>query len=114
MRFWWVASCSVHEARIKRANFMTRVCSLWKASAVYDRTRDDRSHCRRAAASRQSKRRSLHVVGLRDEAAILPAGPPALEGVTSPCYLARWKEKGSKRTCNNPPVCPAHDSARML
>ena len=23
----------------KRANFMTRVCSLWKASAVYDRTR---------------------------------------------------------------------------
>ena len=54
------------------------------------------------------------MVGLRDEAAILPAGPPALEGVTSPCYLTRWKEKGSKRTCNNPPVCPAHDSARLL
>ena len=53
---------------------MTRVCSLWKTSAVYDRTRDDRSHCRRAAAYRQSHRRSLNVVGLRDDAAILPAG----------------------------------------
>jgi hypothetical protein len=48
---------------------MTRVCSLWKASAVYDRTLDDRSHCRRAAAYRQSHR---------------------------------------------PPVCPSHDTARIL
>jgi hypothetical protein len=39
MRLWWAASFSVHEARIKRANFMTSFCSLWKASAVYDRTR---------------------------------------------------------------------------
>ena len=54
------------------------------------------------------------MVGLRDEAAILPAGSPALEGVTSPCYLARWKEKGSKRTCNKLTVCPSHDFARML
>src|SRR5215475_3649321 len=69
MRRWWAASYSVQEARIKRANFMTRVCSLWKASAVYARPRDDRRHCRRAAADRQSQRRSLHVVGLRDEAA---------------------------------------------
>src|SRR4029453_7113861 len=87
MRRWWAASFSVHEARIKRANFMTRVCSLWKASAVYDRPRDDRRHCRRAAADRQSQRRSLNVVGLRDDAAIIPAGPPAVEGVTSPVLL---------------------------
>src|SRR5262245_51867722 len=106
MRLWWAASFSVQEARIKRANFMTRVCSLWKASAVYDRTRDDRSHCRRAAAYRQSKRRSLNVVGLQDDAAILPARSPALEGGTSPCYPTRCKEKGSKRTFNTPPVCP--------
>jgi hypothetical protein len=66
---------------------MTRVCSLWKASAVYDRTRDDRSHCRRAAADRQSQRRSLNVVGWREDAAIIPAGPPAVEGVTSPVLL---------------------------
>ena len=63
---------------------------------------------------RQSHRRSLHVVGLRDDAAIIPAGSPAVEGVTSPCYPTRCKEKGSKRTCNTPTVCPAHDSARML
>src|SRR5215471_13118736 len=98
MRLWWAASFSVHEARIKRANFMTSFCSLWKASAVYDRTRDDRSHCRRAAAYRQSNRRSLNVVRLRDDAAIIPAGSPALEGVTSPGYPARCKVKGSKRT----------------
>src|SRR5215510_5967391 len=67
MRLWWAASFSVHEARIKRANFMTSFCSLWEASAMYDRTRDDRSHCRRAAAYRQSNRRSLTLVGLRDD-----------------------------------------------
>ena len=54
------------------------------------------------------------MVGLQEDAAILPAGEPALEGGTSPCYPTRWKEKGSKRTCTNPPVCPAHDSACML
>src|ERR1051325_1614231 len=80
MRLWWAASFSVQEARIKRANFMTSFCSLWKASAVYDRTCDDRSHCRRAAAYRQSNRRSLNVVGLRDEPAIIPAGGPAWRG----------------------------------
>jgi len=42
------------------------------------------------------------VVGLRDDAAIIPAGSPALEGVTSPCYPTRCKEKGSKRTFNKP------------
>src|SRR6266545_597611 len=114
MRLWWAAAFSVHEARIKRANFMMSCCSLWKASAVYDRTRDDRSHCRRAAAYRQSHRRSLNVVGLRDDAAIIPAGSPALEGVTSPCYPTRCKEKGSKRTFNKLTVCPSHDFARML
>src|SRR5437016_1964439 len=114
MRLWWAASFSVHEARIKRANFMTSFCSWWKASAVYDRTRDDRSHCRRAAAYRQSKRRSLSVVGWRDDAAIIPAGSPALEGVTAPFDSTRCTEKGSKRTVNTPTVCPAHDSARMM
>ena len=91
-----------------------RVCSLWQASAVYDRTRDDQRHCRCAAAYRQSQRRSLHVVGLRDDAAIIPAGSPAVEGVTSPCYPTRCQEKGRKRACNTPTVCPAHDSARLL
>src|SRR4029434_14759 len=100
MRCWWAASFSVQEARIKRANFMTRVCSVWKASAVYDRMRDDRSHCRRAAADRQSQRRSRNVVGLQEDAAILPAGEPALEGVTAPCSPTRCQEKGSQRTCN--------------
>ena len=54
------------------------------------------------------------MVGLREDAAIIPAGSPALEGVTSPCYPTRWKAKGSKRPCNTPTVCPAHDAARML
>src|SRR4029434_5092339 len=114
MRLWWAASFSVQEARIKRANFMTSVCSLWKASAVYGRTRDDRSHGRRAAADRQSQRRSLNWVGVRDDAAIIPAGEPALEGGTSPCAPRRCTEKRTKRTVNKPPVCPSHDSARML
>src|SRR5262245_59397830 len=86
MRLWWAASFSVHEARIKRANFMTSFCSLWEASAMYDRTRDDRSHCRRAAAYRQSNRRSLTLVGLRDDAPIIPAGLVKLtasEAITS-------------------------------
>src|SRR5262245_48019494 len=114
MRRWWAASFSVHEARIKRANFMTSCCSLWKASAAYDRTRDDGSHCRRTAADRQSKRRSLHVVGWRDDAVIPPAGSPAVEGGTSPCYLTRCQEKSSKRPCHTPTVCPAHNAARLL
>ena len=46
-------------------------------------------------------RRSLNLVGLRDDAAIIPAGYPALEGVTSPFYPTRCKEKGSKRTFND-------------
>ena len=59
-------------------------------------------------------RRSLNLVGLRDDVAIIPAGEPALEGVTSPFYPTRCKEKGSKRTFNKPTVCPSHDSASML
>jgi hypothetical protein len=54
------------------------------------------------------------VVGLREDAAIIPAGSPALEGVSSRCYPTRCKEKGSKRTCNTPTVCPSHDAARLL
>jgi hypothetical protein len=41
------------------------------------------------------------VVGLREDAALIPAGEPALEGGTSPFYPTRCKEKGSKRTFNN-------------
>jgi hypothetical protein len=48
------------------------------------------------------------VVELRADAAIIPAGSPALEGVTAPFYPTRCQEKGSKRTCNTPTVCPAH------
>ena len=67
---------------------MTRVCSLWKASAVYDRTHDDRRHCRHAAAYRQSNRRSLNVVGLRDDAAIIP---PVMVGLRNTVIgLTRW------------------------
>ena len=40
------------------------------------------------------------MVGLRDDAAIIPAGSPALEGVTSPFYPTRCQEKGSKRPFN--------------
>lgn len=54
------------------------------------------------------------MVGLRDDTAIIPAGSPALEGGTSPCYPTRCKEKGSKRTFNTLTVCPSHDFARML
>ena len=54
------------------------------------------------------------MVGLWEDAAILPAGSPALAGGTSPCYPTRCKEKGSKRTCNTLTVCPAHDAARLL
>jgi hypothetical protein len=54
------------------------------------------------------------VVGWREDAAIIPAGSPALEGVTSPCYPTRCKEKDSKRTFNTPTVCPSHDSSNIL
>ena len=53
------------------------------------------------------------MVGLRDDAAILPAGSPAVEGHFS-LLPDTLEGEGSKRTCNTPTVCPAHDSARML